>query len=124
MQLVPQFQDLKVGDVIPIGRGSGFPVTSLVRNRSMVLSGSEGATSWSWQMALRPIGSTHTRFITRNRIRFPQTVKARMFMCCLDLAAGIMMRKWLLNIKQRAEKLAPIHGRPITHEFSEKARNR
>jgi hypothetical protein len=105
-RLLPEFQNLKVGDTIPIGRGRGFPVTLLVPNRALVLSGEEKGTAWSWQMALVPLDETHTRFLSRNRMRFPQTLSTRLLMFGLDLAAFLMTRKWMLTIKRRAEDLA------------------
>lgn len=102
-RIVPEFQDLKPGDVIPVGKSKGFPVTMLERNHVLVLSGAEDGTSWTWQMVLIPREGEGTRLLTRNRMRFPHTMRSWFFMYCLDLAAWIMVRKWLLNIKRRAE---------------------
>lgn len=104
-RVLTEFQELKTGDIIPVGRGNGFPVTSLERNQLLVLSGEQEGVAWSWAMALVPLDEIRTRFISRNRIRYPQTPANRLSMLWLNLTAFLMTRKWLLNIKRRAETL-------------------
>jgi hypothetical protein len=105
-RVLPEFQALNVGDVIPIGRGQGFPVTRVVPNRSLLLGGGQDGYAWSWEFALLPLEPGHTLLISRSRARVPRTLGARLFMWFLRPAAFIMTRRMLAGIKHRAEGLA------------------
>jgi len=67
--ILPQFQQLAVGDEIPIGRGQGFPVTAIEPYRALVLSGAGEGFAWVWQFGLYPVDQTRTRLVSRNRVR-------------------------------------------------------
>jgi hypothetical protein len=103
-RVLPEFQDLKVGDVIPIGRGGGFAVKTVDPYRALVLAGEADGVAWAWQFGLYPLGERRTRLVSRNRARYVPTAGARIFMCLLEPAAFIMTRKMLLGIKRRAER--------------------
>jgi hypothetical protein len=107
-RIVPEFQRLAVGDVIPIGgaSGSGFPVKDLDPLRTLLLGGKEGDVQWTWQFGLYPIDERGTRLISRNRARVPRTIRDAVFMRVLEPAGFIMTRKMLLGLKRRAEALA------------------
>jgi len=106
--ILPQFQQLNVGDTIPVGRGAAFPVTDLKPNQRLVMSGMEAGFAWSWELALRPLAGRRTRLISRNRARMPETIGSELFMFVLAPAAFLMTRKMLLGIKRRAEVPAPV----------------
>src|SRR5215207_7649037 len=53
--ILPQFQQLAVGDEIPIGRGQGFPVTAIEPYQELVLSGARDGFAWVWQFGLYPV---------------------------------------------------------------------
>lgn len=107
-QILPQFQHLEPGDRIPLGRGEPFPVRELVPNRAFILGGEQPGSgiAWTWQTVLEPIDGSHTRLITRNRGRYPTTPLVRVLMFALDAAAFVMVHRWLVVLKQRAETLA------------------
>ena len=105
-RILPEFQHLKVNDIIPIGRAGGFPVTAIEPGRTLVMSGAANGMHWMWELALCPIDGTSTRLISRNRAEVPKTIAAKLFMIVLEPAAFIMTRKMLLNLKRRAEALA------------------
>jgi hypothetical protein len=110
-RILPEFQRLAVGDVIPVGRGGGFPVSVLEMNRNLVMAGAAPGVHWMWQLALYPIGEHHqTRLVSRNRGRLPRTVGSFLFKCLLEPAAFVMTRRMLLGIKQRAEAAAASSG--------------
>jgi hypothetical protein len=60
-RILPEFQRLKAGDEIPIGRGGGFPVRSVDTGRALVLGGEGDGSAWVWQFALYPIAESRTR---------------------------------------------------------------
>jgi hypothetical protein len=104
-RILPEFQRLEVGDVIPVGRGAGFPVKALEPFRTLLLAGQSEA-QWMWQLGLYPVNGRRTRLVSRNRAHFPTTVGSTLFMCVLEPAAFIMTRKMLLGLKRRAEATA------------------
>ena len=105
-RVLPQFQHVKVGDVIPVGRGPGFPVAAVDAGRSLVLSGSAGGSVWEWQFGLYPIDTLRTRLVSRNSAQVPPTIKAWLLLRVLEPAAFLMTRRMLLGIAQRSESLA------------------
>jgi len=107
--LLPEFQRLQAGDVIPIGRGGGFPVRTVRPNRSLLLGGQQDQTAWSWEIALDPLDETHTLITSRSRGTVPHTLGVRVFIALLGPAAFLMTRRMLIGLADRAEHLA--HGR-------------
>lgn len=110
VSILPQFQQLAVGDEIPIGRGGGFPVTAIEPTRALVLSGTGDGFAWSWQFGLYPVGETQTRLVSRNRVRVPPSIGSWLFMRVIEPAAFLMTRRMLLGLKRRAETLTSARG--------------
>jgi hypothetical protein len=108
-RILPEFQSLAPGDVIPIGRGGGFPVTIVDPPRLLVLSGSTKEFAWAWQLALYPIAAGRTRLVSRNRGRLPRALGSWALTRLLEPTAFLMTRRMLLGIRQRAEALAARH---------------
>jgi hypothetical protein len=105
--VLPQFQQLQAGDVIPVGGASGgFPVTAVDPYHTLVMSGRAGLSRWAWELHLQAVDKHRTRLISRNRASFPGSIGMRLFLVALEPAAFIMTRKMLLGIRQRAEGLA------------------
>jgi hypothetical protein len=105
--LLPLYQDLGAGDEIPVGRGRPFPVAELAENEAFVLGDAEAG--WSWATCLYPQPDGTTRLITRNRGRITGWLAAPMVFV-IDLAAFVMVRRWLIVLKGRAENLARERG--------------
>lgn len=102
-RVLPECQHLAVGDVIPLGRGRGFPVTAIEPCRALVLSDTAGPFQWVWQFGLYPVADGRTRLVTRGTQRFATTLSSWLFMRVMEPAAFIMTRRMLLGLKQRAE---------------------
>jgi hypothetical protein len=47
-EILPQFQNLAVGDVIPLGKGSSWPVIIAEPDRALVVEPVAGQVSWAW----------------------------------------------------------------------------
>jgi hypothetical protein len=105
-RILPEYQELKVGDEIPIGRGGGFPVTAIEPSRALVLGGKGDGFQWVWQFGLYPLDGKRTRLVSRNRVRVPSSLGSWLFMRVIEPAAFLMTRRMLLGIKRRAETLA------------------
>ena len=105
-EILPQYQDLQVGDAQRLGkRGPLLRVAVLEAERSMVLRSDDG--NWVWAFSLVPEHGW-TRLISRNRIATPGAPLPVRLLNLLVMEPGslIMERKMLLGIKQRAEDLA------------------
>ena len=104
--ILPQFQDLKPGDEIPLGKGQPFPVKDLKKDEYLLLAGEQEGMKWTWSTALYPTGDGQTRLVTRNTgSGMSHAFAKRLMFLGVDLAAFIMVRRWLKVLKGRAEKL-------------------
>jgi hypothetical protein len=105
-EILPQYQDLQVGDAQRLGqRGPLLRVAMLEAERSLVLRSDDG--NWVWAFALIPEG-VGTRLISRNRIATPGAPLPLRLVNLMVMEPGslIMERKMLLGIKERAEPVA------------------
>jgi hypothetical protein len=107
-EIIPELQQLQVGDLIPMvaGKDIGVRVKELEPERRMLWWDEQGEYSWEW--VLEPADG-RTRLIQRLRVtRHPWT---RRMLYELVAANGdvVMQRKLLCGIKQRAEGLAAPH---------------
>jgi len=104
-EILPEFQDLAVGDVQRLGRkGPRMRVAILDPGHALVLRSEDGA--WVWQFELFPLDDG-TRLISRNRIITPHpSLRSKAFSAyAVEPGSLIMERKMLFGIKQRAEAL-------------------
>ena len=106
-EILPQFQQLAVGDWVPMS-GNTTPYTAFRVTRlepSTMMLWEKGGGTWLW--LLEPAGTGHTRLITRMRGRYRWTRPTIVTeLILMEIGDPIMMRKCLLGIKQRAERLA------------------
>jgi hypothetical protein len=97
-RIIPEYQDLKVGDSVPLSKETDADVVDMEPNRRLLLVfQSGGPVTWAW--GLYKIDAERTRLVTR--LRWRSTSVASQF--TLDAFEIIMMRKCLLGIKRRAE---------------------
>ena len=102
--VLPEFQYVKAGDWIPMGRGPSWPVRVAERDRALVLEPVAGRITWSFY--LLPMSDYETRLVTRVRCAPPTSLAERITMPFINVAAFVMTRRMLLGIKRRAEALA------------------
>ena len=105
-EILPQFQDLKAGDALPLGsKAPRLRVEVLDPDRALVVRSEDG--NWVWAFGLYPDGK-HTRLVSRNRIKTPgASAPARLcYTVVMEPGSLVMERKMLLGIKHRAERLA------------------
>jgi len=104
-QILPQFQDVMVGDEFPLGPGRpAMRVVICDPERTFTIRFADG--NWVWIFALFAEDG-QTRLISRNRIAATGARPARLFsMLVMEPGSLVMERKMLLGIKQRAEDLA------------------
>jgi hypothetical protein len=101
-EILPEYQDLSVGDLVPLSKSANVRVTEIEPPHSLVLlfdvEGTWHDATWVW--GLYPVDDNRTRLVTRLRVN-ARGVRSQLF---LDLGEIIMMRKCMLGIKRRAEK--------------------
>ncbi|HEX6108636.1 MAG TPA: hypothetical protein VFZ02_04425 [Ktedonobacteraceae bacterium] len=104
-RIIPEFQDLEVGDTVPLAPGLEMPVKVLKPNESLLLVGHDpviGDTSWSF--GLCPLDKERTRLVTRTRVRWPITPGGILWLFVTEPGSFLMVRKMLLGIKRRVEQ--------------------
>jgi hypothetical protein len=103
-RILPEFQNLSVGDTIPMSPDGkqGLVVSAIDPNRSMLWEGKN--TTWAWR--LYKLDEKHTRLVTRVRMHYDLTSRWIIFDLVFDPGDFVMMRKMLLGIKRRAEASA------------------
>ena len=106
-QLLPEHQQIYVGQLIPMSPDGkqGIYVKDFNENEWILWNDKEGETTWFW--GLYPAGENRTRLVTRVRIKYRWNSPAALFNLLVEFGDLPMMRKCLLGIKERAEKL---HG--------------
>lgn len=120
-EILPQWQDLKVGDFVPDGAPetkTGFIVEQLIPNRALILHSTShlpagwrdqesAVLDWSWAFHLMPINEgRQTRYLFRSRWTTSPwwfTVGGWLVIVPADF---VMSRDHLHGIKERAEHLA------------------
>ncbi|MGB7061484.1 MAG: hypothetical protein WBF13_03920 [Candidatus Zixiibacteriota bacterium] len=101
-RIVQEYQNLKVGDLIPLSAALYVKVTELNPNRSILWVFPEGSGPWTnstWAWELYQEDAQHTRLLTHLRVRTESVISRVM----LDFFEIVMMRKSMLGIKERAE---------------------
>lgn len=101
-RIMPEYQGLRLGDVVPLSASSGARVALIEPPEQLLLVfQSDTAATWAW--GLYPIDAGRTRLVSRLRVRLPRLATRVM----LDAFEIVMMRKHLLGIKRRAERAGP-----------------
>ena len=103
-EILPQFQDLHIGDVLPVGEGGPkLLVEVLELDHALVLRSDDGR--WVWAFVLHEIPGG-TRLISRNRIAVPDApLLVRWFnQLVMEPGSLVMEQKMLRGIKQRADR--------------------
>jgi hypothetical protein len=133
-RIVPELQNLKEGDILPLGPNNFGPVVKqLETNRVMVLFGDtrtderlgfaggapSGALSMKpgeylavvWLFYVEPIGANTTRLIERFHLDYSPSLQNKLFYgIFLEAGAFVMERKMLLGLKERSERYAAPSG--------------
>jgi hypothetical protein len=126
-QIVPQLQDLSVGDVVPDGEpGTAFyRVAVLDPPRALVLHSTSHvpqplrgrmAVDWTWAYELRQVDATTTRLVLRVRATFDPWWVRLIYDGMIVPSDFVMARSMLRGIARRVE------GRPSRADLDEAAR--
>jgi hypothetical protein len=123
-QIVPEWQELKVGDRVMLGKGIGIPVVVFEPEQAVVLHGDTrtdtpategqegvipslrpgGYLATTWGLYLNETEDSRTRLVSRLLIDWnPSTLNTIFYRVFLEPISFLMERKMLLGIKERAE---------------------
>lgn len=111
-EIVPEYQDVAVGETVRLGRADRFPdaeldVAALSANRSLVLETPEDPPWWVWAFVLDPVDDRETRLLVRSRIRASGNPLFRVASgLLLEPVTFLMTRGMLRGIKSRVERRA------------------
>ena len=104
-RIVPEYQALREGDLMPMSADSYAVVAALDPGRHLVLVFEGGRSTWAW--GLYPLEEGGARLVTRLRVR-ETNLFSRLL---LDAFEIVMTRRCLLGIRRRAESTACCPGR-------------
>jgi hypothetical protein len=105
-RILLQWQDLRPGDVIPIGRSPGWPVHAVDPPRSLVLRIEQAGALVTQSWSIDPVDAETTRLVLRVRGAMPAGIRTRAFLAALAPQVRIMVGAQLRGIRRRAEGLA------------------
>lgn len=103
-EILPEFQSLAAGDMLPMGRTANAMRAEIVDpGRALVFRSADG--TWVWAFVLMERNGV-TRLVSRNRIAAPgASLPVRLAsMLIMEPGSLIMERKMLLGIKSRVER--------------------
>lgn len=114
--ILPEFQQLAVGDKVPWGHDTEMTVGVVEPPRALALSYEVGGFMWVWQFGLYPVDDRRTRLVTRGTERVPNSLLWWLGMRIMEPASFIMTRRFLFGVKERSEALRAHGSAAIGHE--------
>jgi hypothetical protein len=103
-RIIPELQDLRVGDVMLTSPGEGFTVRAIEPGRAIVLDIDRRGSRITSVPLLDALPDGRTRLVFRVRARFRP--RHRIYAALFDVGDFVFMRKQMLGIKERAERAA------------------
>jgi hypothetical protein len=103
--ILPEFQQLAVGDIVPISSVARLVVYAIERDRYLIWAGAPGPVRGGFTWALYPSGSNQTRLISRIRWHHHSINKTSLFLLDVftEFSDHLAVRKVLKGIRQRVE---------------------
>ena len=108
-RVVPEWQEVAVGDEIRLAPEVGLAVASLELGRSLVLRGgipmgkAAPPYDFTWAFVLRGAPDETTRLLVRERYAYTRPW-ARLLVEPVEVVSFVMSRKMLRGIRERAER--------------------
>lgn len=101
--ILPEFQNLKIGDIIPMSPDGkqGMFVKDFKKNEWMLWWDNKGDSTWVW--GIYPEGESSCRLITRVHVKYRFFSFDLPFNLLIEFFDIWMMRKCMKGIKKRAE---------------------
>jgi hypothetical protein len=105
-RIIPEFQHLEVGDIIPMGKPPSWPVKPIEPERILLILINEPNAQVTWCFMLDEKAERQTRLILRIRNRLAMTPVLLLSLPIMLPGEFLMVRRMLPGIKQRAEAMA------------------
>lgn len=105
-RIIPELQHLEVGDVMKTDAEGGFTVAAIEPNGFIVLVIRNLYAQISSTIFLDEIDKERTRLIMRLRANFKRDLRTSLFYLAFEPGDFVMMRKELLGIKKRVERMS------------------
>ena len=103
-RIVPELQQIAVGDPLPLSAAGGLVINAVEANRFIVWSGNSGTYPGAFTWALYPVDASHTRLVSRIQWSHHWS---QPFVLVIDLFTEftdhLAVRKILQGVKDRAE---------------------
>ncbi len=106
--IIPEFQQFKVGDAVPISPAGGLAFYAIEPNQYIIWRGDEAYGGFIW--ALYPLDNNHTRLVSRARLSYSWNRPTQLvFDLLTEFSDHLAIRKILQGVKGRVEgKIEPI----------------
>lgn len=101
--IIPELQQLEVGDKMPISFAATMVIDTIKSNRFLVWADDSSPPSGAFTWALYPVDEDQTRLINRFRFRYHWLEPVIFLDLFTDFADPIAVRKILLGVKDRVE---------------------
>lgn len=105
--IVPELQHPKTGDLLPISEVADLTFGQIATNQFLIwqseASPHDGAFTW----ALYPVDQSHTRLVSRIRLRYHWTTRALALDLFTEFADHVAVPKILAGVKDRVEGRTP-----------------
>ena len=108
-RVIPELQDLRVGDVMLTSPTEGFVVRAIDPGRSLVLDLKHGGSRITSVPMLSPLPDGRTRLILR--ISADLRPRHRLFGLAFDIGDFLFMRRQMLGIRERIERQRAVRAR-------------
>jgi hypothetical protein len=108
-RVIPELQDLRVGDVMLTSPTDGFVVRAIDPGRSLVLVIDHRGSRITSVPMLSSLPDERTRLVLRIRAHFRP--RHRLFGLAFDIGDFLFMRRQLLGIRQRVERQQRMRAR-------------
>lgn len=100
--IIPELQQFKIGDTVPISPAGGLAFYAMEPNQYMVWRGGDAYGGFIW--ALYPLDNTHTRLVSRARLSYSWNKPTQLvFDLLTEFADHVAIRKILQGVKGRVE---------------------
>ena len=101
-RILPELQQFKAGDALPLSAAGGLVFQAVEPNRYLVWTGEDGVGAFVW--ALYPVDRSHTRLVSRIRWSHHWTKPVALaFDLFTEFADHLAVRKILEGVKGRVE---------------------
>jgi len=114
--ILPQLQHPKTGDVLPISAVASLVFDSIQPGSHLIWRGDATPPGGSFTWALYPLDESHTRLISRIRLRYHWTDRRLLLDLFTEFADHVAVPKILLGMKGRVEGRSP---QPLAEEATE-----